>query len=189
MQRSAHRKEEQERRRKIPLPRGCAYNGLYRGMLAWISFPQLHNKDRKLIRAVKGTRDLLPPSTEVWNRVEAVARACFRAYNYHEIRTPDPRRNAVVRARRRRGNRHRHQGDVHLRGPRRHLAHAAPGEHRLGDPRLHRAPAGPAAGRAEALLHRPDVPPRAPAEGPLPPVLSRSARRPSARNRRWWMPK
>jgi len=31
---------------------------------------------------------LLPPSTEVWNRVESVARAVFRAYNYHEIRTP-----------------------------------------------------------------------------------------------------
>jgi histidyl-tRNA synthetase len=41
-----------------------------------------------LIKAVKGTRDLLPPSTEVWNRVEQVARAIFRAYNYHEIRTP-----------------------------------------------------------------------------------------------------
>ena len=41
-----------------------------------------------MIKAVKGTRDLLPPSTEVWNRVEAVARAIFRAYNYHEIRTP-----------------------------------------------------------------------------------------------------
>src|ERR1019366_2325387 len=41
-----------------------------------------------LIRAVKGTRDLLPRSTDVWNRVEAVARAIFRAYNYHEIRTP-----------------------------------------------------------------------------------------------------
>jgi histidyl-tRNA synthetase len=41
-----------------------------------------------LIKAVKGTRDLLPPSTEVWNRVEAVAREVFRAYNYHEIRTP-----------------------------------------------------------------------------------------------------
>jgi histidyl-tRNA synthetase len=41
-----------------------------------------------LIKAVKGTRDLLPPSTEVWNRVEAAARAVFRAYNYHEIRTP-----------------------------------------------------------------------------------------------------
>lgn len=41
-----------------------------------------------LIKAVKGTRDLLPPSTEVWNRVETVARRIFRAYNYHEIRTP-----------------------------------------------------------------------------------------------------
>ena len=41
-----------------------------------------------MIKAVKGTRDLLPPSTEVWNRVEAAARAVFRAYHYGEIRTP-----------------------------------------------------------------------------------------------------
>lgn len=41
-----------------------------------------------MIRAVKGTRDLLPPSTAVWNHVEAAARAVFRAYNYQEIRTP-----------------------------------------------------------------------------------------------------
>jgi len=41
-----------------------------------------------LIRAVKGTRDLLPPSTELWNRVEAETRRVFGAYNYHEIRTP-----------------------------------------------------------------------------------------------------
>ena len=41
-----------------------------------------------MIKAVKGTRDLLPPSTDVWNRVEATARAVFKAYNYHEIRTP-----------------------------------------------------------------------------------------------------
>jgi histidyl-tRNA synthetase len=41
-----------------------------------------------VIRAVKGTRDLLPPATAVWNRVEDVSRAVFRAYNYHEIRTP-----------------------------------------------------------------------------------------------------
>ncbi|MBZ5620287.1 MAG: histidine--tRNA ligase [Acidobacteriia bacterium] len=41
-----------------------------------------------MIKAVKGTRDLLPPSTDVWNRVEAVARSILRAYNYHEIRTP-----------------------------------------------------------------------------------------------------
>jgi histidyl-tRNA synthetase len=41
-----------------------------------------------LIRAVKGTRDLLPPSTELWNRVEEAARRIFRAYDYYEIRTP-----------------------------------------------------------------------------------------------------
>src|ERR1700741_2909464 len=41
-----------------------------------------------MIRAVKGTRDLLPPDTAVWNHVEAVAREVFRTYNYHEIRTP-----------------------------------------------------------------------------------------------------
>ncbi|MBM3795993.1 MAG: histidine--tRNA ligase [Acidobacteria bacterium] len=41
-----------------------------------------------MIRAVKGTRDILPPSSSVWNHVEAVARAVFRSYNYQEIRTP-----------------------------------------------------------------------------------------------------
>ncbi len=41
-----------------------------------------------MIRAVKGTRDLLPPDTAVWNHVEGVARQVFAAYNYHEIRTP-----------------------------------------------------------------------------------------------------
>ncbi|HWF12053.1 MAG TPA: histidine--tRNA ligase [Bryobacteraceae bacterium] len=41
-----------------------------------------------MIRAVKGTRDLLPPDTSVWNAVERNAREVFRAYNYLEIRTP-----------------------------------------------------------------------------------------------------
>ncbi|MBV8819073.1 MAG: histidine--tRNA ligase, partial [Acidobacteriaceae bacterium] len=41
-----------------------------------------------MIKAVKGTRDILPPSSAVWNRVEAVAREVFRTFNYHEIRTP-----------------------------------------------------------------------------------------------------
>jgi histidyl-tRNA synthetase len=41
-----------------------------------------------LIRAVKGTRDLLPPATALWNWVEAAARELFRTYNYQEIRTP-----------------------------------------------------------------------------------------------------
>src|ERR1700723_4424375 len=41
-----------------------------------------------MIRAIKGTRDLLPPDTAVWNRVERIAHEVFAAYNYHEIRTP-----------------------------------------------------------------------------------------------------
>jgi histidyl-tRNA synthetase len=41
-----------------------------------------------MIKAVRGTRDLLPPETDLWNFVEAQARDVLRAYNYHEIRTP-----------------------------------------------------------------------------------------------------
>jgi histidyl-tRNA synthetase len=41
-----------------------------------------------MIRAVKGTRDILPPASAAWNHVEAVAREVFRTYNYLEIRTP-----------------------------------------------------------------------------------------------------
>src|ERR671938_1352662 len=41
-----------------------------------------------MIKAVKGTRDILPPASTLWNQVEAVARHVFRAYNYREIRTP-----------------------------------------------------------------------------------------------------
>ncbi|MBL8293582.1 MAG: histidine--tRNA ligase [Bryobacterales bacterium] len=41
-----------------------------------------------MIRAIKGTRDILPPASSVWNFVEDVARRVFRAYNYQEIRTP-----------------------------------------------------------------------------------------------------
>jgi histidyl-tRNA synthetase len=41
-----------------------------------------------VIRAIRGTRDILPPSSAVWNHVEDVARRVFRTYNYDEIRTP-----------------------------------------------------------------------------------------------------
>src|ERR1700690_139517 len=83
----------------------------------------------------------------------------------------DPRGDAAFRARRGGRDGHRHEGDVHLRGPRREFADAAAGEYGVGDSRLYRASAGPAAGGAEALLHRADVPPRAAAEGALPAVL------------------
>ena len=41
-----------------------------------------------MIKAVRGTRDLLPPETALWNFVEATVREVFRVYNFHEIRTP-----------------------------------------------------------------------------------------------------
>jgi histidyl-tRNA synthetase len=40
------------------------------------------------LKAVRGTRDLLPPETELWNHVEATARLVFARYNFGEIRTP-----------------------------------------------------------------------------------------------------
>ena len=41
-----------------------------------------------MIKAVRGTRDLLPPDTELWNFVESAARDVFRSFRFHEIRTP-----------------------------------------------------------------------------------------------------
>src|SRR5947209_19291643 len=43
---------------------------------------------QSMIKAVRGTRDLLPPETALWNFVEAAVRDVFRAYNFQEIRTP-----------------------------------------------------------------------------------------------------
>ncbi|WP_433984012.1 histidine--tRNA ligase [Tunturiibacter empetritectus] len=40
------------------------------------------------LKAVRGTRDLLPPETALWNYVEATARAVFARYGFGEIRTP-----------------------------------------------------------------------------------------------------
>ncbi|MEO6982628.1 MAG: histidine--tRNA ligase, partial [Edaphobacter sp.] len=40
------------------------------------------------LKAVRGTRDLLPPETALWNHVEATARAVFARYAFGEIRTP-----------------------------------------------------------------------------------------------------
>ena len=47
--------------------------------------------------------------------MEAVARAIFRAYNYHEIRTPILEETQLFARGVGAGNRHRHQGDVHVR--------------------------------------------------------------------------
>jgi len=41
-----------------------------------------------MIKAIRGTRDLLPPDTALWNFVEKTVREVFGAYNFQEIRTP-----------------------------------------------------------------------------------------------------
>lgn len=43
---------------------------------------------RRQFRAIKGTRDILPPDTALWNWFEAAARGVMEAYNFAEIRTP-----------------------------------------------------------------------------------------------------
>src|ERR1700712_3852724 len=40
------------------------------------------------LKAVRGTRDLLPNETPLWNHVESTARALFARYGFGEIRTP-----------------------------------------------------------------------------------------------------
>jgi histidyl-tRNA synthetase len=41
-----------------------------------------------VILKVRGTRDLLPPETDLWNRVEHTARSLFTRYGFGEVRTP-----------------------------------------------------------------------------------------------------
>jgi histidyl-tRNA synthetase len=44
--------------------------------------------NKSKFQASKGTRDLLPPETELWNRVEQTAREVFATYGFGEIRPP-----------------------------------------------------------------------------------------------------
>ncbi len=41
-----------------------------------------------ILKAIRGTRDLLPPETTLWNRIENTARRVFERYGFNEIRTP-----------------------------------------------------------------------------------------------------
>jgi len=44
--------------------------------------------EKRKFQAIKGTRDLLPPETELWNRVEQTAREVFGSFGFGEIRLP-----------------------------------------------------------------------------------------------------
>jgi histidyl-tRNA synthetase len=44
--------------------------------------------NKSKFQAIKGTRDLLPPETTLWNEVEQTAHEVFTTYGFGEIRTP-----------------------------------------------------------------------------------------------------
>jgi histidyl-tRNA synthetase len=44
--------------------------------------------NKSKFQAIKGTRDLLPPETALWNRVEQAAREVFATFGFGEIRVP-----------------------------------------------------------------------------------------------------
>jgi histidyl-tRNA synthetase len=45
-------------------------------------------EERRKFQAIRGTRDLLPPETELWNSVEQTAHEVFSTFGYGEIRLP-----------------------------------------------------------------------------------------------------
>jgi histidyl-tRNA synthetase len=45
-------------------------------------------EDRRKFQAIKGTRDLLPPETALWNRIEQTAHTVFATFGFGEIRVP-----------------------------------------------------------------------------------------------------
>ncbi len=44
--------------------------------------------EKRQFRAIKGTRDILPPDSALWNHVEQTARDVFESYNFRDIRLP-----------------------------------------------------------------------------------------------------
>jgi histidyl-tRNA synthetase len=44
--------------------------------------------EKRQYRAIKGTRDILPPDSALWNWFEQTAREAFESYNFREIRLP-----------------------------------------------------------------------------------------------------
>ena len=44
--------------------------------------------EKRQFRAIKGTRDILPPDSALWNWFEQTAREVFESYNFGEIRSP-----------------------------------------------------------------------------------------------------
>ncbi len=133
-----------------------------------------------MITSVKGMRDLLPPETRVWNRLEETTRTVFSLYGYDEIRTPslEPTELFVRSVGEASDIVHKEMYSFTDRGGREVTLRP---ENTAGVARAF-IEHGMAAGgrREEALLRRPAVPLRAAAEGALPRVPAdrrRGARR------------
>ena len=45
-------------------------------------------EERRKFQAIRGTRDLLPPETALWSRVEQTAQEVFASYGFAEVRLP-----------------------------------------------------------------------------------------------------
>jgi histidyl-tRNA synthetase len=45
-------------------------------------------ENKRQFKAIKGTRDILPPDSALWNWFEQTARNTFQSYNFREIRLP-----------------------------------------------------------------------------------------------------
>ncbi len=69
--------------------------------------------DKGKFQAIKGVRDILPPESALWNRVEQTAREMFGTFGFAEIRLPIFEERNCLRARWER-NRHRFEGNVPL---------------------------------------------------------------------------
>ena len=106
------------------------------------------------LRAVKGMNDILPPESARWEWFEDTVRALMRALRLPQHPHADRRADAAVRARPRRGHRHRREGDVLLhRQHERRRADAATREHRRRRARGGRA-LDALRRRQAAVLHR-----------------------------------
>src|SRR4029077_21282986 len=66
------------RRIQKHLPRGTSF----------VSDATAKKEDRRKFQAIRGTRDLLPPETALWNRVEQTAHEAFSPFGYGEIPLP-----------------------------------------------------------------------------------------------------
>ncbi len=138
------------------------------------------------MQPVRGTHDLLPDEYRRFAHVVEAARDVARLYGYREMATPIFEFTELFAPRHRRDDRRRLQGDVHVPGSRRRIAHPAAGIYRRHLPRLRVQRRAQPAAAAQALRRRPDVPLRAPAEGPpaaVPPDRPRGAGRPRGRRR------